>query len=334
MKSWPLSKKKLIGALVICAVISVAWLFRTSWKTDTHTTAADSGATQVIASGAISTRGAARVDAVEQSALQPPASAASGRSLSVDGSSSLKWKTLVGERNTDWAIRQLIVSSNPDDWYRAFALARVCVGTASIPEKMIDEAIKTTTVPPIRHAEISAVHAQARQQCGANDTNWLGNELLSGLILKAKQGGSTLANAPQISVKSLREGFSQTDADALTLLLKDEGLRSAWLLANGERLAGSIVDMPSNREMKTSEVVAAIFETMCRAGDECGAGSIYVPALCSASSYGMCSTGGVEQAIASTVNAENRLRVSAMTTRINDAMNKGDLSMFGLRIVK
>ena len=250
------------------------------------------------------------------------------------GSPSLKWKSLVGERSTDWAIRQLVVSSNPDDWYRAVALARVCVATASIPEDAMITVLKTTTLPSSRHPDVAAVLAQARVQCGANDTEWLGNELMTNLLQKAKQGGSTLATAPQLSSQSLRDGFSQVEANALGAVLRDQGLRSAWLLVNADRLARAVADMPNNVGVKTSEVVAAIFQGMCQAGDECGAGTIYSPALCYASSYELCSADGINQALSTNGSSERSLRISSFSAQITEAMNKSDLSMLGIRINK
>ena len=323
--------KKWAWALAVLALASV-WIFRANLRQEFFGVTATSEPNQIFAPTANANDTGAIRDARESTRSAIPTTGVAGEGMSTGQSSSLKWRTLVGERNTDWAIRQLTVSSNPDDWYRAVALSKVCVATASVSERVVDEAIKAESTSPSRYAEIAAVHAQARLQCAGNDTDWLGNDLLTDLLNRAKKGGSKLANAPQLSANSLRDGFSRTDFDALTSLFKDEELRSAWLLVNSERLARSIVDASGGHELKNSEVVAAIFETMCTAGDACGRGSIYLPALCAASSYEMCSTVGVGTAIASAPTSGNTQRVSTVAARIAESMRAGDLTTLGLKI--
>jgi hypothetical protein len=240
------------------------------------------------------------------------------------------WKSIVSERDIQLSIQRLASSSEPDDWYRAGTLHRICLATAAIPEKMITEAVKQAALTEQQSKEIINVHAESRDRCG----NEIAPPYVSGLLARAKLNGSKLANAPRLNQTSSQEGLTQDELDKLKPVLQDEQLRSAWIVDNVDRLASMIGTSSRYADLSKSQIEIALFESLCRAGDDCGPNSIYHASLCAVSTYKLCGSTSIEKTIAAASNPISKMRLDTFVADLNDAMNMGNLESLGFYIKK
>jgi hypothetical protein len=245
----------------------------------------------------------------------------------------LRWKNLVAERNTDWAIRQLMISSNPDDWYKAASLAKICAATASITADSLEDAIKTDKIPAQRGKEIVSVHADARARCTGLEGEPYPFALMRKILLRAKESGSALAAAPQLTEKVAQDGLRHDEAERLKAILSNAENRSAWITSNITELATSISKSSISEGMTTSEISAALYKGMCLSGDDCGEHSFYKAGLCVATAYEMCSATGVEHAFSTALSAERMKLVAALSERLLTSFDTANLRALGIGVV-
>jgi hypothetical protein len=240
------------------------------------------------------------------------------------------WKSIVSERDIQLSMQRLASSSEPDDWYRAGTLHRICLATAAIPEKMILEAVKQEAFTEQQSKEIINVHAESRDRCG----NEIAPPYISGLLARAKLNGSKLASAPRLNQTSLQEGITQNELNKLTPVLQDEKLRSAWIVDNVDQLASTMSTNSRYADLSKPQIEAALFESLCRSGDDCGPSSVYHASLCAVSTYKLCGSTSIEKTIAAAGSPISTTRLNTFITDLNDAMNAGNLESLGFRIAK
>ena len=249
------------------------------------------------------------------------------------GGASLRWRSILAASNTEWAISQLAISESPDDWYRAATLATICAATASIPAVALEDALKMENSSAQHSAEVLAIHQNARLRCSAVEGQSNPLSLMAGILTRARDAGSALANAPRLGAKVLQSGLQAADAERLKAVIRDGDKRSAWINSNINELVSAIAKTPIAIGMSNSEIVGAVFQSLCQSGDDCGPESIYNAAICAASAYELCSTKGVQIALTSTFAVQKVTRVTELSAEMLAAFETADLSALGIPLV-
>ena len=188
---------------------------------------------------------------------------------------------------------------------------------------------------PEQERQITQMRDDMQSRCGSSEN---GNPYLPS---SASSQGMRSARAAQVPLAialdtsffgAAKTGLAATDADALSVVMKDESLRSAWLsksLMGG--LAQELSTTPNFSEAPADEMTAALMTVLCRSGDECGAESLYRPYLCFTSSFRFCTGATIVEAIAAELNPGSAVRFENTVRRLQAAFAAGDLEALGLR---
>lgn len=247
----------------------------------------------------------------------------------------LGWSNAVAIRDTKWAIEQLSISNDPNDRLRGYALSVICANILLRPLDTYKSSFEARKKTLEQQREIIQMRDDMQSRCGPSES---GNPYLPS---SATSQGMRSARAAQVPLAialdtsffgAAKAGLGATDADALSVVMKDESLRSAWLsksLMGG--VAQELSTTPNFSDVPADEITAALMTVLCRSGDDCGAESVYRPYLCFTSSFRFCTGATIGEAIAAELNPGSAVRFENTVRRLQAAFAAGDLEALGLR---
>jgi len=266
-------------------------------------------------------------------AVDVNSTAAKTKGANVASNTGLGWSKAVAIRDTKWAIEQLSISNDPNDRLRAYALSVICANILLRPLDTYKSSFEARKKTLEQQREITQMRDDMQSRCGSSES---GNPYLPS---SATTQGMRSARAAQVPLAialdtsffgAAKAGLAATDADALSVVMKDESLRSAWLsksLMGG--LAQELSATPNFSDVPADEMTAALMTVLCRSGDECGAESVYRPYLCFTSSFRFCTGTTIVEAIAAELGPGSAVRFENAVRRLQAAFAAGDLEALG-----
>ena len=321
-------KKQLFLALFAIAIVGVAiYLFqplKTGDNTDTPVV--------TTTNNNRSSRSAVDVPGSPNSSVK----SGSNNRLSSSGSTDVSqpWKQAISSSQTAWFIKQWSISASPDDWYRAYAFSNLCIGATATSPTQLDAVLAASRAPDNHRAAIKKLHQEAHERClqdgEQNGAALIGAEILRGLVPRAKEAGSPLANAPRLTAKVLEKGMTQSEEAALKNVMISPDLRSSWITVNAIDFGEAIKANPAFSGLDGRASQAVLFQAMCRSGDDCGPGSLYQIALCQNTGYSLCGAAGIDKTLAAAFDSEQVQRIAYLADQLRSTMDKGDLRLLGL----
>jgi len=332
-------QRKLLFVVCACLLILIGFLFlRPSQPEVAKTTGAaangrDSGLSTVVRTTPLSVLAGSTVIAGDASST-----AARAKGESAGSAAGLGWSKAVSIRDTKWAIEQLSISNDPNDRLRAYALSVMCTNILLQPLEAYKSSFDARKKTPEQRRDIAQMREDMESRCGSPDN---GNPYLPS---SATTQGMRSARAAQVPLSIaldtslygvVKNGLTAAEGDALSGVMKDESLRSAWLSKSlmggfGQELSTSA----SFPNIPADEMTAALMTVMCRSGDDCGAESVYRPYLCFTSSFRYCDGATVADAIAAGLSPESTARFENTVRSLQAAFAAGDLNALGLRRTK
>lgn len=267
-------------------------------------------------------------------AAQPSASVRDMQVPATSPANVVSWPKAIASRDTKWLIEQLSVSADPNDRIRAFALVFACGTVMARPAEKLKARLDELKKTQDEQRQISQMYEDTLTRCGAPDEGkpYLASSVTSQGLKTARASGVPLAVALDIPIPGARRsGMSSTDADALSVVLKDEMLRPAWILTTSTSTLGQeFASIPAFAGTSANELSAALIAVLCGSGDDCGKDSIYRPYLCFATNFQFCSGASVDEAISAAFDASAKVRFDSTVRQLQAAMAKGDLNFLGL----
>ena len=327
-------KKKILAALCGCLAIGILfwWLRQPDPSKSSGAAVNDLGMSSLsVSRGAtftVPSISAVRVTDADSSA----AIAHSANAGTADG---LGWHKAVAIRDTKWAIEQLSISSDPNDRLRGYALSLVCTKILLQPRDAFESSLEARKKTPEQRRDIAQMREDMQSRCGSSDNGnpYLPSSATRQGMWSARTAQVPLAVAFDTSLHgAAKSGLTVADADALSIVMKDESLRSAWIAKSLMDGLGQELSTTANfAGVSADEMTAALMTVLCRSGDDCGADSLYRPYLCFTSGFQFCSGTTIGAAIASNLPPENAVRFENTVRQLQVAFAAGDLDALGLR---
>lgn len=219
--------------------------------------------------------------------------------------------------SAEWTLRQLVLSVNPNDWYKAAALNQLCVAAYS--------PIGSDTSAAMRELMVAT-----KRYCGDASEQFM-SIVTPGILARAKAAGSIAAESPRLDKTNLKEGFSADDAQKIRQVLMDPELAPAWLLINHSKLVDHLEKLPAFASLNSIEREAGYQMAICSFGDDCKATNLYSLTLCVNTFEGVCGEGPFEKVVESSVGADRFREISQASRWLRQTISSGDLQALGLR---
>lgn len=324
--------------ILICALTLIGALFfwfnkSTPWAKLGVPIGGVGVASSAAASGKVSS--AVLVAEPNSAAVTPTLGTVATIANSASSASGLSWSKALGMRDTRWAIEQLAISADPNERLRGYALSVICTKILLQPPGGYAATFEERKITPQRQQTIGQMRDDMQARCGMADN---GNPYLPSAATRQGMWSARAAQVPLAIAfdaklnNVAKNGVVASEADALSFVMKDESLRSAWV-AQGlmSSLGQELSTSPSFAGVPAEEMTAALMTMLCRSGDDCGADSLYRPYLCFTSGFRFCGGKNINEAITAELSSENSVRFENTVRQLQVAFSAGDLDALGFR---
>jgi hypothetical protein len=321
----------------VLGTIVVLGIYSTVFRSPVPGNAGDTAGDQRVAAATSSVSavapggGAVSIEANDTKAISPPRSGSGEGGLlsqptaaSNSSDASLSWRAVSRSGDLTAGILGLLASANPDDWMRASALNVLCATAVPTDAERSGGA----------KGELSTQHKklleQVRQRCGDAAASIV-PLVQSGMVTKAKEAGSKLANA-RLTTALLKEGLSNDEIGAVRNIVSDPDLAGAWFTLNRSGLLKAMSGSEAFAGTSPSEQYAAYSIALCSLGEDCSSQSLHALSVCIQSLLAACNGTSVQDGVLSTVAPERRSKANEYAELLLASLRAGDVATVGMKI--
>jgi hypothetical protein len=232
--------------------------------------------------------------------------------------------------NTDgdlpMAIRGMLASKDPDDWYRATAINLLCaraVGSLSGAEPGLFFRIVASELDKLKEA--------TRNRCGFMSDLTQSVNTFNGMLPRAREAGSVLAAAPRLTQAEVKAGLQPAEWSALQRAVMTPDGAETWLAANNaDTFVLAVSGVSEFQGYKLDELSSAIFLGIC-AGNQCADQSLYRLQLCIQSLGKVCDSRGISEGAATAFGESRARQLKDTGERLIYLLRQGELERLGIR---